>query len=714
MKYKFHKFLVSLQVSITGIIIITAGVVAATTQVPWVVFSSNKSKDLVDQISGEIIDSVASETESLFARAITLQNSVSDFFSSGVVDIFDKRQREDMYISLLWNHQDFSWISFGWSDGDFFGAQRGSDNQIHFYERDWSPTNQETREIVRTYNLSDNDPPTLVSSQQNTTTYNATQRGWYRNALGTDQDIVTSVYIFSASRNPGINVARRLVSPDGELIGVVSIAMELSSISNFIRDLNISDNGVAFIVDSEQRLVAFRDTAELTYINNEGGLSLTNLSDTSHRSLQIAADAIEAQRMETSEIGSQVHLSHSAADQDYLVSLSPLQGNEITSALDWFVGIVIPTRDFLGDIRLTTLFLALGVIIVTVVFLVGILLFTKRAIVVPVGKIAEQARYIKTLDLEQVELPHSPIREIYSLSDSMNRMTNGLASFRKYVPTELVQLLILQGQEARLGGEYRDMTIFFSDIARFTQLSEILGTKLAQYLMEYFSGLSDLIAREGGVIDKYIGDAIMAFWGAPLPQQDHHERACRAALRCQRHLYKLRGNAQLRGNQMLYCRIGINSGKVLVGNFGGDRRMDYTVLGDPVNVASRLESLNKQYGTNIMIGKETYEHVKDIMICRKLDRVRLYGKTESEEVYELLAARSGENEDKYKWIAHYEMGFEYYLRAEWVNAIKEFREAYRLRNNKDAPSVKFVKRCKLLATEGVPDNWGGIFTVSSK
>jgi adenylate cyclase len=182
-------------------------------------------------------------------------------------------------------------------------------------------------------------------------------------------------------------------------------------------------------------------------------------------------------------------------------------------------------------------------------------------------------------------------------------MANGLAAFRKYLPADLVKLLASAGVEARPGGSVRPMTVLFVDIAGFTGLSERLGDRIVPLLGTYFDAMSREIQAEAGTIDKFIGDAVMAFWGAPAENPDHALAACRAALACQ-HAIRTLGLTDDQGRP-LRVRIGINSGSMLVGNIGSDVRLNYTVIGDAVNVASRLEGANKQYGTDIIIGEET-------------------------------------------------------------------------------------------------------------
>ena len=199
----------------------------------------------------------------------------------------------------------------------------------------------------------------------------------------------------------------------------------------------------------------------------------------------------------------------------------------------------------------------------------------------------------------------TPLRvtEIENLSGAIADMAGGLAAFRKYIPADLVRTLVSEGVEPRPGGSIKPLTILFADIAGFTGLSERLGDRIVPLLSSYLDTMSREVSSHGGTIDKFIGDAVMAFWGAPAANPDHAADACRAALACQRAL--LESGLTDDAGQPLRVRIGLNSGDVLVGNIGSELRLNYTVIGDAVNVASRLEGANKEYGTDIIIGEET-------------------------------------------------------------------------------------------------------------
>ena len=228
----------------------------------------------------------------------------------------------------------------------------------------------------------------------------------------------------------------------------------------------------------------------------------------------------------------------------------------------------------------------------------------------------------------------SRLTEIENLSGAIGDMAQGLAAFRKYIPADLVKRLISDGNGARLGGAVRPMSVMFIDLAGFTGMSERLGDRIIPLLSRYFDSVSAQIQNQGGTIDKFIGDAVMAFWGAPAPNPDHAVDCCRAALACRRAMEEA-GLVDDHG-QPVKIRIGINSGDMLVGNIGSEVRLNYTVIGDAVNIASRLESTNKVYGSTIIIGPETRRLAGDRIVVRELDRLAVYGRAGGLQIYELL------------------------------------------------------------------------------
>lgn len=287
--------------------------------------------------------------------------------------------------------------------------------------------------------------------------------------------------------------------------------------------------------------------------------------------------------------------------------------------------------------------------------------------------------------------------------------------FSHYVNPTVVEELVAHPEKLRLGGERKEMTVLFSDIAGFTTISESLQPEnLVALLNEYLSAMTEIIFTNAGTLDKYEGDAVMAFWGAPIPQTDHALRACRASLEMQENLKELRKRWLDAGKPKVEIRIGLSSGDMVVGNMGGTERFDYTVMGDTVNLGSRLEGANKEYRTDIMISDKTYQHVKEQVIARKLDLLVVKGKTEPIAVYELVGLTNGSISPKYmEFLGIYNQGLEYYFNRQWQEAMQVFQRTAEMFPN-DYPSFIYFKRAKTYSVTPPPPNWNGAYVLTTK
>lgn len=287
--------------------------------------------------------------------------------------------------------------------------------------------------------------------------------------------------------------------------------------------------------------------------------------------------------------------------------------------------------------------------------------------------------------------------------------------FSRYVNPTIVDELVAHPEKLRLGGERKDLTVFFSDIENFTQISEqMLPENLVAILNEYLSEMTAIILSNDGTLDKYEGDAIVAFWGAPIPQTDHAYRACKAALHMQKRLEELRIGWRRENQPLLNTRIGINTGELIVGNMGGATRFDYTVIGDSVNLGARLEGANKVYRTNIMISESTYKQVEGKIYARELDLLVVSGKTEFIRVYELIGLVGDQVPEVFqRLIDLYCSGLDLYRNRNWDEAILKFREALELVPG-DYPSQIHIERAEAFKAFPPPDDWNGVFILQTK
>lgn len=299
----------------------------------------------------------------------------------------------------------------------------------------------------------------------------------------------------------------------------------------------------------------------------------------------------------------------------------------------------------------------------------------------------------------------------YVMEEKEKRRLKG--AFQVYVAPAVVQEILRDPKALKLGGEQRVLTVLFSDIRGFTSMSEGLKPEeLVLLLNDYLTEMTQVIFRHEGTLDKYIGDAIMAIYGAPLAQADHPLRACQSALEMMEALKTLRERWEPRGLPRLDIGIGINSGEMVVGNMGSERRFDYTVMGDNVNLASRLEGLNKHYGTHILISESTASCLQERILCRELDLVRVKGKSRPVRIYEVLGLRE-EMADDSSWLELFALGLRLYREQHWEKAAGCFSEILRILPQ-DGPSKLYLERCRTLQLRPPSAPWEGVYRWETK
>jgi len=287
-------------------------------------------------------------------------------------------------------------------------------------------------------------------------------------------------------------------------------------------------------------------------------------------------------------------------------------------------------------------------------------------------------------------------------------------AFGQYMSPVVIAELIRDPAKLQLGGVRREMTAFFSDIAGFSSISEKMAAgELVEFLNEYLTEMSAIVLKYNGIVDKYEGDAIMAFFGAPLDDPQHARQCCLMALEMQERLGELRPAWQARGLPVLRVRMGINTGSMVVGNMGSRQRMDYTIMGDAVNLASRLEGVNKAYGTAIIISQATYEACREAVEVRELDAIRVVGKQEQTVIYELMARQGELTAEQARRCARYDQGLRLYRQQQWDAAIAVFGELFEA-DPEDGPTLTYLERCLDYRISPPGKEWDGVHVMKSK
>ncbi len=419
-----------------------------------------------------------------------------------------------------------------------------------------------------------------------------------------------------------------------EFLGCASANITVDVLSRFLDKHRTSAHSTTLIVDSKSgKVIAFPDKQKGVHME-EGTLQIATVTDIDDPNVR------EAYRQ------------HSLIETESFVFRSPINGEDVIAAFakfpggfgqPWQVITLAPIDDFIGTLKATNRLMMLVIIILTIVELFFIY-FASTRLSRPVEDVSRQLQAIESLNFETPEAPPSHIKEIARLESAASLLRTSLKSFSSFVPLDVVRQLIKSGIPLTSGVEPRFLTVLFSDLENFSSRAENLAPHdLLVQISTYFEEVSAAIAEEGGTVDKFIGDGVMAFWNAPVPRPDHVLRGCAGALRAARRMERVNDAWQAQGRPRIRIRIGLNYANVLVGNVGSSARLSYTALGDGVNVAARLEGINKLFGTTICISDSVYDEVKTQILARPLKRVQVKGRKAEFMIYELLALRGSDD-----------------------------------------------------------------------
>jgi adenylate cyclase len=464
------------------------------------------------------------------------------------------------------------------------------------------------------------------------TTYDPRTRGWYRDTIEAGATRITPPDVFATLGLIGFTVAAPF-SSNGKTGGVAAIDITLDGFSAYLSERKISPNTLSYILDSQGRVIANSDLSR-TYAADRGRVELRHVSALDN---ELAAMAFANRPRQPG-----VHqYSFTNRGKDYVASLSTLPAELGTP---WQLFVVTPLADFTQGFEASNNRLLLfGLVILALQ--VAVIYYLSSVLSRPLENLARKVAQIQQLGGDTPPSPPSAIREIAVLGRAIDTLDTAVKSFASYVPVGLVRQLLDSEQKLELGGHSRFLTIFFSDLQAFSTLSEsIPSQELLARVSAYLEAVNRAVNQEHGTIDKFLGDGVMAFWGAPALLEDHAWRACVAALRIQRSMKELNARWAGEGFQPLKPRIGIHCDAVVVGNIGSKERMSYTVMGDGVNVAARLEGINKEYGTGICISHSVYKEAGERLVVRPLGDVSVKGRRSAIPIYELLAVTGSEPE----------------------------------------------------------------------
>jgi adenylate cyclase len=685
---------------LAGMVTLTAAAIIVTSHV--------RSARTVVAVSEELILQTAETTRDQVQAFLDGPRTVADLLGvearSGSLDLARIERVEAHYFDLLAVHPDISMLNWATVGGDFLMVKRRADGAI------WTKRVQRSglEEPVVTWTqravgagVGEVDSVRPEPEDR----YDPRARPWFQGAEAAGEPYWSDVYVFWSDRAPGLTLAAPH-SRGGELVGVFGVDINLDELSEYLAELRVSDNGLAYALDRRGRLVAAQ-RAEDRLAGEGEAMELVSAAEAA--SPQLAALA-RTPELATWLDGGPVpagSLRFEHGGEPYLAAVVPIG---LDPERDWVICVAAPASDFMAQVRRADIRNAqVGALLTLLALLVS--LVVSRWIGHALQGLVRESGQIRDLRFEAASTPRPPFRELAEVADAFERMKVGLRSFEKYLPIKLVRQLLERQAEPRLGGEDREVTIYFSDIAGFTPITEQLGPALmAERLGEYLAAVSACIQEREGTVVQYVGDEVMAFWGAPLEVPRHVERACDSALAVQERLDALWDFDD--EHPPMPTRIGVHTERVAVGHFGSADRMYYGAIGDGVVLASRLEGINKLYGTRIIVSETTATRVFEHYELRRLDRVTVKGRAQPTVIYELLGRRGAVDEATRDFHRRYEAAVDRYLAGDWEAATAAFDTLRRERPD-DGPTKALVARCLAFSVEP-PEDWGGYYPVTVK
>lgn len=692
-------FRLSLVLSLSAVVALTGGCIMAVSYL--------QSRETVGQLAQGLFRSASRqavlETRALVRRAPPAEEQLEALLQGPLAQA-ELRVRGAQFLAALRANPDFDWVSYGDEQGEFLGAVRDDDDDDRLrLNHSAILAGRTTRDD---YEVQSDGSWRVVQHLENTG-YDPRARPWYRAARGRHGRAWTAPYVFFGNGLPGISCAMPHYGPEGALRGVLSIDFDLGHLSRFVRNIRLSEHSQVFLLAPDGTLVAHPSASLVQQLRAGHERHLVTVDELRDPLLQSYWRAAPRQLHDTGLDGVPFAFTHQG--RRYLANYTEV---DLDAGLRWIVGVAAPEEDFLGGVYRNLRFaLAISTLAVALALFLSFLL--GRWMAKPLVQLSAEMERVGNFELVPGHPTDTPIREITLMNRALESMKRGLRSFASFVPRDLVRAVLASGQESEPGGRTRELTLFFSDVAGFTTLAETMHPQdLVDFLAAYFTEMTALIGASHGTVDKFIGDGIMAFWNAPTEVELHAAQACQAALACQRKLSEMARSRE--EYHKLKTRIGLASGVVVVGNVGTAERLTYTAMGDVVNLAARLEGLNKYFDTRILASEPTVKQAGDVVVARPVDVVAVKGKAQGVKVYELLGLAKDEGAAALRELsARTAEALEAYLARDFALAVERYEAVLALRPG-DSVATILRDRARRYLQHPPPEDWNGVYVATDK
>lgn len=654
-----------LRSTLVGSVIVSAGLAITLTLgfigYPAYTKAKNAIKDIWKDLAIQVSQTAKEEVLRYFQSAPITLRFIEGLVEEEDLGVENLEMLLDICYRAIKENPDFVSVYYAKANGTFYGVFKIADTFLGSYRTIQS----DGKTLVRNYHV---DPGNKwVLTNEETDNYDPRTRPFWQTGTQHPEGAWTEPYKFATTGATGYSYVLAQKGKTG-IEGYWTVDFQIDMLSNYLQSLKIGKEGIIYIIANDGTVIAESTPPQ-------------------------AVPAMEPdwKKFLRANTGGFVNLEHR------ILYINPFP---IESQIPWNLVSIIHEDDFLQPIRNDALHaLALGLIPFVLFFFAAAFFF---------GNISRRLKEIAnemdkagnlSISAKEEHKPHSLIREVNMMNESLHKMKIGLHSFAKYVPLDLVKKLIRSGKTPEIGGEKREITVLFADLVQFTSLAEQFHPdEIAKVLEVFLTTATHEVHKERGTIDKFMGDAVMALWGAPDPVPNPPLAACRTALS----MKKIAAS-----NPRMKYKIGINSGSAMVGNFGSQERMDYTAIGDTVNIAARLEKLNKLYNTHILIGPVTAGAVKDKLVVRPIDWVILQGRTQAIFIYELLCKKEEAEESLLHAIEAYGAALESYRNRRFTLASTLFEKANELFGGDDTPCRILSQRSLAFEKNPPSPTWTG-------
>jgi class 3 adenylate cyclase len=692
-------------------------IIVSTGLVGWLSFRNGQRaiNDLAFQLQSETSSRVRQYLDGYLATPGQLNQINLDAWRIGLLDLRDFHRLGQYFLKQM-KVFDVGYVNFGDTKGEYIGVERLDNGQLLINE----VTAQSGLGKLNVFETSDAGDRTRLLEVKD---YDHRLEAWYAEPIKSGKSMWSSIYQWEDKPDiMSISSSYLVRGKDDEILGVIGIDLILSQIGTFLGKLKIGQSGKAFILERDGFLVAKSGSSKPTQVVN-GQASRVKAWESTDGVIRATSQQLTNQYSNLSQISDSRQFSFDIESERQLVKVTPWKD---PLGLDWLIVVVVPEGDFMTQINAnthTTILLCLFTFAAATA--IGVL--TARWISGQIGKLNSAARGIASGDLNQRVEMRGLVRivEVDNLAGSFNSMAEGLRmrdfirdTLGRYVGRRVAEQLIQSRDLLTEGGDRREVAVMFCDLAGFATLSErVEAERLVNFLNTYFSLIARQIAATDGIIDKYIGDAIMVYWCPPfVPQDQVALRSADAALLCLGQMRALSAASReiFHGVQAYdpRIRIGIASGQSITGSIGAEKRRNYTVIGNTVNLASRIEGANRLYRTTNLVCDRTAEAIRANFELRQIDTVGLPGIDVPQTLFEIIGRAGQISAEKQELRARYALALDAYRRGDLLSARSHFSDCLGL-SPQDGPTRTMLERIETLTVmPAMAGSWDSVWRLT--